>query len=356
MDATQQHLADQIHQARRTGTRLRIVGGDSKSFLGNRTDETHAETIDCSQYKGIVDYQKEELMIRVKAGTPLVEVEKLLLENGQLLPFEPPEFAGGSTIGGVVAAGLSGPARPYFGSVRDYVLGVSFIDGRGIAYEMGGQVMKNVAGYDVSRLLVGSLGEMGLICDVSFKVLPAVQTSATFISRVTASEAVAEFQHLQRTGAPVTASAWVDGCAYVRVGGSTITVTHAAQRVNGDQMEAQAGLGFWRDLKNQQLSAFQGEGPLWRISVEPGSTALLDEVQVLEWGGGIRWLNAPDFNPRTRTDPLSVTLFRQGQNKDPGQAPVPFQTLTGTVLELNKRLKRQFDPASILNTGRLLEV
>jgi len=355
MNISRQFLADRIADAYESRTQLQILGGGSKSFLGNQRSETPLDFIDCSEYSGVVDYRRDELMIRVNAGTSLVEVEDLLAKNGQVLPFEPPHFKGSATIGGVVAAGLSGPARPYRGSVRDYVLGVSFIDGRGIAYEMGGQVMKNVAGYDVSRLMVGSLGEMGLICDVSFKVLPAEQTSATFVFNASGREAVKEFQHLQRSGLPVTGSAWLDGCAWVRIGGSAQTVVHAASRVKGDRIDEDASVDFWRDLKNQQLEVFEGSGALWRVSVEPGSMAMIDDAQVIEWGGGIRWLSEPTFNPRLKTDPHAVSLFRRGTRGSSAQIVEPYQYLCGAVLELNKKLKRQFDPASILNPGRLLE-
>lgn len=359
MELQRQALAEQIAQAYQIKMPLRIEGGGSKSFLGNPLSDLPSESIDCHNYAGVIDYRKDELMIRLKAGTPLAEVEKLLRDNGQRLPFEPPSFAGNATIGGVVAAGLSGPARPYLGSVRDYVLGVSFIDGRGIAYEMGGQVMKNVAGYDVSRLLVGSLGELGLICDVSFKVLPRDEVSATFVWPASAAEAVGDFQRHRRNGLPISASAWVSGLAYIRVGGSSQTVNVAVTRISGDRIEAEQGDQFWKDLKNQKFDVFKDQGPLWRVSTEPGSAALLASAQVVEWGGGVRWLSNPSFDPRLKTDPQSVTLFRRnpanltaGATDSGGQS---FQQLGGAVAELNRKLKHQFDPGLIMNTGRLIE-
>jgi glycolate oxidase FAD binding subunit len=356
-------LAERIAQAYKIKTPLQIEGGGSKSFLGNKMNNGLSESIGCHDYAGVIDYRKDELMIRLKAGTLLADVEKLLLDNGQRLPFEPPEFQGNATIGGVVAAGLSGPARPYFGSVRDYVLGVSFIDGRGTAYEMGGQVMKNVAGYDVSRLMVGSLGELGLICDVSFKVLPGDEVSATFVWPASAVEAVNDFQRYRRNGLPLTGSAWVSGIAYLRIGGSAQTVKVAAVRLSGDRIPSEEGEQFWRDLKNQKLDVFKGRGPLWRVSTEPGSAALLDNTQVVEWGGGIRWISNPTFAPRLKTDPQTVTLFRRKSEDSPNETHdeasevirQPFQQLSSSVAELNRKLKKQFDPGLILNAGRLFE-
>jgi len=353
MDAVIKQLSERIAEAYKSGTPLQIMGGGSKEFLGNPLTADSPESIDCKDYTGIVDYRKDELMIRVKAGTQLTEVENLLAENGQRLPFEPPHFAGGATVGGMIAAGLSGPARPYLGSVRDYVLGVAFIDGRGVAHEMGGQVMKNVAGYDVSRLMVGSFGEMGLICDVSLKVLPADEVSATYLWQTSVAEAIAEFQRLHREGLPLSGSAWIDGNAYLRIGGSELTVTHAAGLVCGDRIDHEEGVQFWQDLKNQKLPLFEGEGALWRVSVEPGSTALLDTVQAVEWGGGIRWQKDSDSNPRESTDPQTVTLFRREQ-QDCAPVDTPYQHLSGTVLKLNQKLKQTFDPGAILNPGRLL--
>lgn len=355
MEVQRQELAEQIAQAYQTKTPLRIEGGGSKSFLGNPINDESSESIGSHKYAGIIDYRKDELMIRLKAGTPLSEVEKILADNGQRLPFEPPTFAGNATIGGVVAAGLSGPARPYLGSVRDYVLGVSLIDGRGIAYEMGGQVMKNVAGYDVSRLMVGSLGELGLICDVSFKVLPSDEVSATFVWPTSAVEAVTDFQRHRRNGLPLSASAWVAGLAYIRVGGSKQTVNAAVTRISGDRIAAEEGDQFWKDLKNQKLDVFQGQGSLWRVSTEPGSAALLENTQVVEWGGGVRWLSNPTVDPRLKTDPQTVTLFRRASEDAPNMPRQPFQQLNGAVAELNRKLKQQFDPGLILNTGRLIE-
>ena len=354
MDTEIKALSARIAEAYHHAKPLQIEGGGSKSFLGNPVRSDLCASIDCKGYTGIIDYRKDELMIRVKAGTKLAEVESLLAENGQRLPFEPPQFAGAATIGGVVAAGLSGPARPYLGSVRDYVLGIAFIDGRGIAYEMGGQVMKNVAGYDVSRMLVGSLGEMGLICDVSLKVLPADEVSATYAWLTSSVDAIADFQRLQKEGLPLSGSAWVEGQAFIRLGGSKLTIAHAAGLVAGDKLDEAEGVQFWQDLKNQQLPVFEGEGALWRVSVEPGSDALLDTAQVIEWGGGVRWLKNPAMNPRLASDPHTVTLFRPDQNAIGSPTDTPYQHLSGAVLVLNQNLKGTFDPGAILNPGRLL--
>ena len=354
MDAQTLALAERIAAAYQNGRPLQIKGGGSKSFLGNPMPSSMLESIDCKSHVGVVDYRKDELMIRVKAGTKLAEVESLLAENGQRLPFEPPQFSGSATIGGMIAAGLSGPARPYLGSVRDYVLGVAFIDGRGISYEMGGQVMKNVAGYDVSRLLVGSLGEMGVICDVSLKVLPADEVSVTYSWTASAKAAVADFQRLRKEGLPLSGSAWVDGQVYIRLGGSRLTIAHAGKLVPGEKLADAEGTQFWLDLKNQQLPVFQGDGALWRVSVEPDSEALLSSAQVIEWGGGVRWLKNPASNPRQVQDPSAVTLFRPDQESIVPVMEIPYQHLSGAVLALNQNLKRTFDPGAILNPGRLL--
>ena len=358
MDSAVIQLSEQIATAYEAGSVLKIEGGGSKGFLGNPVKLSPQQSISCNEHTGIIDYRKDELMLRVKAGTPLADIDTLLAENGQHLPFEPPQFSGNATIGGVIASGLSGPARAYQGSVRDYVLGLSFIDGRGIVYEMGGQVMKNVAGYDVSRLMVGSLGEMGLILDVSLKVLPVDEVSATFVWSDSAINAVADFQRLQASGLPLSASAWVEGCAYVRVGGAKPGVAHAAEilaeTIAAKKIEDGEGEHFWQSLKNHQLSVFEGDGALWRMSTLPGSSALLSRSQAIEWGGGIRWLKAPVTDPRVETDPQTITLFNRMQDETLVDNSTPYQYLSGTILEINRKLKQQFDPGSILNPGRLL--
>ena len=332
-----------IAQARSQGSSLGIRGGGSKDFYGEPTDET--DVIDTRDYTGIIEYAPTELVMTARAGTPLAEIRQTLTDAGQYWPCDPPSFDGDATLGGCVAAGLAGPCRAALGSIRDSVLGVALLTGTGQSLHFGGQVMKNVAGYDVSRLMVGSLGTLGILTQVSFKVLPIPQERLTLAYEESITAAQARFLAVSNSPAPCSAAAWFDGITYLQFSGSLIGVTDARQTAGGEVVDS----AVWPRLRDHQIDSLRQAESLWRVSVLPDSTDLLDATQVLEWYGGQRWLCDPDFDPRRRLKAGHATLFRA-----PVSVPLSrFSPLSSVVAVLHQRLKDTFDPDRIFNPGRL---
>ena len=340
-------LQDEIRAAAARAAPLRLRGGGSKDFYGN---EPRGELLDVRRYAGIVDYEPSELVLTARGGTALAEVEQALAEHGQCLPFEPPHF-GAATLGGCIAAGLSGPRRAAAGALRDFVLGVKLIDGRGRALEFGGRVMKNVAGYDVSRLVAGSLGTLGVIAEASVKVLPRPSAERTLAFQMAEAPALEAMNRWAGEPLPVSASAWHEGTLYVRLSGSAAAIQAAAPRLGGSELADT--VTFWRSLREQTHAFFAGEAPLWRIAV-PSATAPLElgGAQLLEWNGGLRWLrsslSALEIRAAAERAGGHATLFR-ARDKSVGA----FTPLDPVRLRLHRELKRAFDPAGILNPGRM---
>jgi glycolate oxidase FAD binding subunit len=337
---TLQALTDRIRDAADRKTALRLRGGGSKDFFGNAP---RGEVLDTRGYAGIVAYEPSELVLTARCGTPLLEVERALAGHGQCLPFEPPHF-GAATFGGCIAAGLSGPRRASAGALRDFVLGVKLVDGRGRVLQFGGQVMKNVAGYDISRLVAGSLGTLGLIAEASMKVLPRAPLERTL--RLEMDEPAALEAMSRWAGEPlaVSATAWHAGVLHVRLSGSAPAVEAAARRIGG----AEAGFD-WSALREQAHPFFAGAAPLWRLSV-PSVTPPLGGAPLLEWGGALRWVRGEGKGLRDSAKRAGghATLFRAA-DKTVGA----FQPLEPVVLRLHRELKSAFDPAGVLNPGRL---
>ena len=368
-------LVESVLSASVSRTPLRVRGGDTKAFHSAATHDlaASAAVLDTRDLSGVVAYEPTELVITALAGTPLAEIEALLAQHGQCLPFEPPHFGPGATVGGMVAAGLSGPARASVGAVRDYVLGVQVLNGRGELLTYGGQVMKNVAGYDVSRLLAGSWGTLGLIVEVSLKVLPVAPAEATLVFELPQDQALAQLQRWGGQPLPLNASCWVhDDTAsppkdllFVRLRGAVAAVESACARilndVPGQRMDnAQAGPD-WADCRDQRLPFFTAPAPdqaLWRLSVAPSAPALeLPWSPLIEWHGGQRWLWAPvDAAERLRTAAARAgghaTLFRPPINGLPAGVPRRTPT-TGPLAQIEQRLREAFDPAGIFNAGKL---
>jgi glycolate oxidase FAD binding subunit len=326
---------------------LRGVG--SKDFYGNALQ---GEILDTRAHRGIVAYEPTELVITAKCGTPLAEIEAVLAEKGQCLPCEPPRLAADSTIGGVVAAGLSGPRRASAGSLRDYVLGVLLLDGKARELNFGGRVMKNVAGYDVSRLIAGSLGTLGLILEVSLKVQPRPVAAATLRFAMSQADALDRLNRWRGQPLPIVASAWHDGALTLKLAGARAAVEAAEKKLGaGDTAES----GFWDALRDQALPFFAAD-TLWRLSVPATAPALdLPGEQVIEWGGAQRWLKsaAPAETIRAAAAAVggSATLYRApAELKDPLGA---FAPLPAPLLGLHRQLKAAFDPRGIFNPGRL---
>jgi glycolate oxidase FAD binding subunit len=290
------------------------------------------------------------LVLTVGAGTPLRDVEAALVAERQMLAFEPPHFGPGATIGGAVAAGLSGPRRPYAGAVRDFVLGANIVNGKGEALAFGGRVIKNVAGYDVSRLMTGALGTLGVLTEISFKVLPLPVAETTIRLEMTEAQAIEAMNRWAGQPLPLSATCWHAGTLTTRLSGAASAVSSARVKLGGE--EVPGGANFWAGLREQTASHFAG-APLWRISV-PQTTGPLAVVQpqLIEWGGGVRWITGELDADALRREVAAcgghATLFRGG-DKSVGV----FQPLAPAIAKIHRRLKDAFDPAGILNPGRM---
>jgi glycolate oxidase FAD binding subunit len=337
---------ERIREAAASRTPLRLRGGGSKDFYGN---VLRGEILDTRGYAGIVSYEPTELVVTARCGTTLLELEEILEKENQFLPFEPPHFGPGATLGGCIAAGLAGPRRAAAGAVRDFVLGTKLIDGRGRVLQFGGAVMKNVAGYDVSRLLAGSLGTLGLIAEASLKVLPRPTSERTLRLDAGEGEALAAMNRWAGQPLPVSASAWHEGRLFVRLSGAEPAVRAAARRIGGEAEQA----SLWSELREQAHPFFAGAEPLWRVSLPSAAAPLqLPGRQLIEWGGALRWLKSDASSAAVRDAAVRkgghATLFRAA-DKSAGA----FASLDPVNARLHKALKAAFDPAGILNPGRL---
>jgi glycolate oxidase FAD binding subunit len=345
-----QYLHEQVLIALDHKQPLRIVGGDSKAFYGNETQATDLAT---AQHSGIITYEPSELAITVRAGTTLTALEALLAENGQMLAFEPPCLTEAATVGGAVAAGLSGPARPWLGAVRDHVLGVRLVTGQGKVANFGGQVMKNVAGYDVSRLMAGSLGTLALILDVSLKVIPKPVAETTLALEMPEADALELGVRVRQDAMPLTGSCYFDGCLYLRLSGASSTVQTAIRTIGGELLPKPEQ--FWQALRNQTHEFFQQlDRPLWRLSFPPATPLVgrLEGNSLSEWSGAQRWVYSN----------IPVNLIRNIAEKHKGHATLYRGRLPGVstfhpqpqaLLHVQKRLKQALDPQGIFNPGRM---
>jgi len=355
MQAIAQQFQERIHAATAGCTPLRIRGGGTKDWYGQ---SLAGEMFDTRAYSGVVSYEPTELVITARCGTPLAEVEALLAQQRQMLAFEPPRYGAESTIGGVVASALSGPRRASAGAVRDFVLGAVMMDGHGEALRFGGQVMKNVAGYDVSRLLAGSLGTLGLILEVSLKVLPMPVSEATLRFEMEEIEALRRLNEWAGKPLPISASGWYRGVLTVRLSGAEAAVAAALGQLGGEQMDSSEAAAFWDSLRDQTHPHFSG-GSVWRLSVPSVASALvLKGEQLIGWGGAQRWLKLDaDADEAEVTAGIRrtvsaagghATLFRGG-DKSVGV----FHPLPPALMQIHERLKASFDPAGIFNPGRM---
>lgn len=336
-------LLEQVNYALNERTPLRIQGGNSKAMLGRRVT---GEVLDTRSHRGIVSYDPTELVLTARAGTPLVEIEAALDAAGQMLPFEPPHLGLGATLGGMVASGLSGPRRPWAGSVRDYVLGTRLITGHGKLLRFGGEVMKNVAGYDLSRLLAGSFGCLGVLTEVSLKVLPKPRTCFSLRLEMDVHQALGELAEWGQQPIPITAACFDGEALYLRLEGGEGSVQSARQRLGGEELDS----GYWEDLREQRLSFFAAPEPLWRLSL-PNNTGPVDLPgrQLLDWGGAQRWLRS-DADAAAIHEAVSKvgghgTLYRVDE--------APFPPLAAPLLRYHQNLKKQLDPQGIFNPGRM---
>jgi glycolate oxidase FAD binding subunit len=348
-------LRDCVRAADADRIRLRLRCGGTKDFYG---EPGGGDPLDLRSIDGIVAYEPTELVITARCGTPLVELEAALAAQRQCLAFEPPHFGPGATVGGMVAAGLSGPRRASAGAVRDFMLGAVLMDATGELMHFGGQVMKNVAGYDVARLVAGSLGFLGPIVQVSLKVLPVPAAEQTVAIGAGLRDALVHMNRWAGLPLPISATAWHAGDLGVRLSGARAAVDAAVRRFGGEHRahggEPARAVPFWDGIREQTDPFFDGEQPLWRLSVP--STAQPFEFpgrQLIEWGGALRWFRTDAEPTLVRQAAATVggtaTLFRS-RDKSPGV----FAPLAPAVLELHRRIKREFDPRGIFNPGRLV--
>lgn len=355
MDAVLAEWTDRVRAAASQRAPLCIRAGGTKDFYGNAP---RGQIFDPRGWQGVESYEHSELVITARAGTPLAQIESLLAAQRQMLAFEPPHFGADATLGGCVAAGLSGPRRAAagytYGSLRDAVLGARLLDGQGRLLRFGGTVIKNVAGYDVSRLLAGSLGILGVIVDVSLKVLPMPAAERTLRFAMSEAEALDQLQQWGAQPLPLSASCWFEDALWLRLSGAEPAVNVAAKTLGGEVVDAATAAAFWHGMREQQHAWFAGDSPLWRICV-PGTAESLgfDAPQLIEWGGALRWLrndlSAEQVRERARQLGGHATRFRGGDRSG------VFTPLTAPLLAIHRRLKQEFDPAGIFNPGRLYE-
>ena len=347
MDALIAGFAERIRAAGAQRAPLRLRGGGSKDFYGG---EPQGELLDTRGYAGIVSYEPTELVLTARGGTPLAALESALSRERQMLPFEPPHFGPGATLGGCVAVGLSGPRRASAGAARDFVLGARILDGRGRDLAFGGQVMKNVAGYDVSRLLAGSMGTLGLILEVSLKVLPRPAQEVTLAMEMPEAKALESFNRWAGSPLPISATVWRDGLLFIRLSGAESAVRAAIEKLGGQRVESDP---LWPGIREHADPFFAGDGPLWRLSVPSHAPVIaLPGGCMIEWGGALRWVrtNADAATVRAAAQRAggSATLFRGGD-----RTSGVFGTLAPALERLHRELKAVFDPERVLNPGRL---
>ncbi len=346
-----QGLVDQVREALARTTPLVIEGGGTKAFMGRLTQ---GEGLNLGGHRGVVAHEPSELVVTALSGTPLSELQTRLREAGQMLPFEPPAFGTAATIGGTIACGLSGPRRPFAGAARDFVLGVRVLNGKGEELTFGGQVMKNVAGYDLSRLMTGAMGTLGAVLEVSLKVLPVPALEQTLAFEMSAEKALRALSDWGGSPLPISAACHEQGVLRIRLSGTPSGVATARRHLGG---EVQDDDRYWHTLREQEGEFFEGGEPLWRLSVPPAtplSTLKGDSRWVLDWGGALRWLKttAPATEIRATAEAAGghASIFRNGPRD--GEL---FHPLSAAVLRLHQRLKAAFDPHALFNRGRMYE-
>jgi len=327
---------------------LNIQGSGSKSFYGR---PAQGEPLLISGHHGIINYDQTELVITARCGTRLANIEAVLAEHGQMLPFEPPHFGPQATLGGAIATGLSGPRRPYAGAARDVVLGVRLLNGRGEILKFGGEVIKNVAGFDVARLMVGALGTLGMLLEISMRVLPRPQHEATLLFQLPPDVGLRQMNRWAGQNWPLSGACYDGENLRVRLSGAEAAISEARKKMGGEVLSSAEAATFWHDLREQRLAFFQGEMPLWRLSMAPAAgRASLPGFWLIDWGGALRWL-------KTEAEP--AVIFREAQLS--GGHACRFRSLLGgefqplpTGLEnLHRKLKQAFDPHGVFNLGRL---
>lgn len=343
-------LQNEVIQAIKSGETLTIKSGGSKNFYGRNLLNAGNE-LNILNHQGIISYEPTELYIKARAGTPLKKIEKILKENQQMLAFEPPAFGEKATLGGTIACNLSGPRRAYSGAARDYVLGTKIINGNAEVLSFGGNVMKNVAGYDVSRLMVGAMGTLGVILEASVKVVPLPEAEITLIQNMSLDAALTKLYQWSVLPLPISASCFYRGNLHIRLSGTVKAIDTTQLKLGGEVLnDAET---FWLSIKEQTHNFFNNEQPLWRFSLASNASVLaFDGDTLYEWGGALRWLKSNLSEEEVRASCTSLkghcSLFRSTGVRDE-----VFQTLPKHLLKLHQNLKQAFDPHNIFNIGRM---
>lgn len=340
-------IAEAVREAVHARRALQIKGGGTKDFYGY---PAQGEPLDVSTHNGVVEYDPGELVITCRAGTPLSEIRSTLLENGQHLPFEPPAFGANATIGGTVACGFSGPGRPWAGSLRDYLLGVKLVNGDGEIVQYGGQVMKNVAGYDVSRLVAGSMGTLGILLETSFKVLPVPACERTLQFDCGQAEAIRRVNEWSGQPLPLSGAFWWQEKLQVRLSGTDSETDRAAARLGADR-ELDT-IDTWDALREHQAEFFTGAETLWRLSLPPATEPLeLSGDCLVDWGGAQRWyrtgLQTDEIRARAGLVDGHATLFRGTVNTE------RFHPLPDALKQMQAKIKQAMDPNAVFNPRRM---
>lgn len=338
-------LLEQVSDAYAHKSPLCITSGGSKAFYGN---QVNGNPLDINEHSGIIEYQPSELVLTARAGTPLTEIEATLAENGQMLAFEPPIHNNNSTFGGAIATGLSGPARAFTGSARDFVLGTRIINGKAELLRFGGQVMKNVAGYDASRLMVGAQGTLGVLLDISVKVLPIADCEATLSLELDQASASSKLNQWISNGLPITASCQFGHTLVLRLSNTSSSVAAAIKVIGGTQIDN----SFWKHIRHQSHD-FYSSNNLWRLSLPPATGILpVEGPWMVEWGGALRW-----YSSETSLHDIAdehgghATRYALGSTNTANC----FQPIPAGMMSLQSRIKHAFDPEGILNPGRVYQ-
>jgi len=343
-----QQLQQRVEQAIADNTPLAISAGNSKKFYGSQTKGT---LLDISQHSGIINYEPTELVVTVRAGTNLKQLEEILATENQMFGFEPPAFAQSATIGGTIACNFSGPRRPYSGAARDFVLGSKIINGKAEIIHFGGEVMKNVAGYDVSRLMCGAMGTLGIMLELSIKVLPKPETELTLVHETNSQKSLIKVHQLGQSALPISATSFDDNKLYIRLSGTDGAVTAASKTIGGDKVAD--GIDYWVKLKEQQLEFFNQESNLWRLSLASNTPILnISGKTLYEWNGAQRWLLS-DENETAIRDVVTKLGGHAICYRQQSKPKSVFHPLEAGLLKLHRQLKNAFDPSGLFNPGRM---
>ncbi len=342
-------LQNQVIHAIQSGHRLTIKAGGSKDFYGRNISS--ASVLNLSQHSGIISYEPSELVITARAGTPLPIIEHTLKQHQQMLAFEPPAYGSAATLGGTLACNLSGPRRAYAGAARDYVLGIKIINGKAEILRFGGQVMKNVAGYDVSRLMVGAMGTLGVILEASVRVVPMPEAEITLVQAMDITTALPKLHQWSALPLPISASCFYQDRLYIRLSGSEKAIMAVQQKIGGERLHN--ATAFWHSIKEQTHDFFKRQQSLWRLSLASNTPPSAFEGDALyEWGGALRWLYSEQAQTWIHDCAEKLnghsSVFRSAETHDE-----VFQNLPAPLLKLHQNLKHAFDPQGIFNIGRM---